>query len=253
MVTQRLRYLSGQVYLGLRNNSGRSDSLEFLGNVSELMVQFQENVVSHYSSQVPERPKDEEVANQSEASITLTLEDTRKENIAIAMRGSILSESSGSASAEEHTAPAAGKYFELNKNLITSITSITSDPSGTTFVAGTDYVADPPSNLIYVPTGSALAGDPILVNYSYPASDTISAFNAQVEYYYLLYKGVNAAFDNAPVTARIFKVRFKPLQQTELISKDFEKYQLQGSVLFDSLNKTANCGGYYEETQTQDA
>jgi hypothetical protein len=249
-MVQRLSYLSGRLSLGAYTGTTSAPTdLRFLGNCPEITIQPQENVAEHFSSQVPERPKDEIVQNQSMMTLTVTLEDTNKNNVALAMRGSITSSNSGTASAEAITAPAAGNYFQLSKPFFTAITSITSDPAGTTFDVGDDYVVEAPG-LIYVPSGSTLAGTDILVSYTYPAMDAIKAFNADVEYYYLSYVGLNAAFNNAPVAAKMFKVRFKPTQQLQLVSQDFEKYQLQGEILYDAVNSAD--GGFYVQYQTQD-
>lgn len=247
MVAQRLQYLSGKLFLGTRNASGRSDSLRFLGVVSELVLSPTEETIQHRDMTVPTRPVDSMIQTGTMAKLNIILDDTSSQNIALAFQGSITSTTAGTVTDESHTAPAVGGYFELDRNFIASVTSITPDPTGTAFVAGTDYVADPPSNLIYVPTGSALAGDPILVDYSALADDTIKGFNSPVSQYYLRYVGINSE-DNKPVDCRFFKVRFPPASQMELISKDYQRYTLNCECLYDALNSAS--GGYYETIQT---
>lgn len=245
-MAQRLEYLSGKVYLGLRNASGKSDSLSFLGAVSEFTFSPKEESITHKDPTIPTRPEDDLIQTGVMADLTIILDDTSTENTALAFQGSISTTAGGTITDESHTAPSAGSYFELNRQFVGAVTSISPDPSGTAYVANTDYVANPPSNLIYVPTGSAMAGDEILVDYTALSQDVIHGFNSDVLYYYLRYEGINS-FNMEPVAQNFYKVRFPPVAQTELISTNYQKYSLTGKCFYDSLN--AASGGFHSKAQ----
>ena len=146
-MAQRLEYLSGKVFLGLRNASGSSDSLRFLGTVSTFTFTPSEESITHRDTTVPTRPEDDLIQTGTMAMLAMTLDDTSTENTALAFQGSITRNAAGTVTDESHTAPAVGSYFMLNRNFVGALTAISPAPTGTAFVANTDYVADPPSNM----------------------------------------------------------------------------------------------------------
>ena len=230
------KYFRGQGRVLIRAVTDSVDKLRFVGNVSDLQITTQQQKTDHQESYTGERRTDLRMVTQTSVTLSITLEDTQKQNWQLALKASTAAQAGATVSAESHTAPLAGEYFPLAKKNITSITSITSDPAGTTFVAGTDYVATPPSNLIYVPTGSALVSDPILVNYVAGAADVIFTFNATDTDYYLYFDGLNTVDSDAPVVIEIFKVNFDSAGQMALISDNLFNFQLNATALYDTAN-----------------
>lgn len=246
------KYFRGQGKVLIRATSGSNDSLRYVGNCSELMFNTNETFQEHQESYTGERRTDLRFKTQTQVTITVTMENTIKENWQLALKGSTTAQAGATVTAESHTAPAVGNYFALNKKYVTTLTSITSDPSGTTFVAGTDYVHEGTSNLIYVPAGSALAGDAILVNYTAGAADIVSSFNATATDYYLYFDGLNTVDSNKPVVVEAFKVSLNTTQQIALISDNLTQLQLQGTILYDpayDVSGGADFGGFFKITQ----
>lgn len=245
--TQRYFRGQGRVYLGERNATGGFDSLRFLGNCPELMLDTPQTYEDHKESYTGQNGIDLRILNQTQVNTTLTLENTVKENWAFAFKGSVSAQAGATVTGEEITAPTAGNYFALAKKVISSVTSITSDPTGTTFVAGTDYELALPSNLVRVPTGSALAGDPILVNYVAGSAEVITPFTQAEKELYLYFDGLNTVEGQNPVVVELFKVNFAAAAQISLISDSLTQMQLTGTTLFDPLNIAE--GGYFKITQ----
>ena len=245
------KYFRGQGKVLIRLATGDNDSLRFVGNVSDLSISTTQNKQDHQESYTGERRTDLRMVTTTNVTISMTLENTVKENWQLAFKGSYVAQSGSTVTNESHTAPAVDNYFALDKKYITTMTSITSDPAGTTYVAGTDYIATPPSNLIYVPSGSSMAGDAILANYTCGAAEVVSAFNATNSEYYLYFDGLNTVDSNKPVVVEVFKVDLDPAQQTALISDNLVQFQLQGTALYDVANDTtgADFGGFFKVTQ----
>jgi hypothetical protein len=248
-MAQRYYRGQGKVFLGARNATGGTDSVRFLGNCPELMIDTTQNYQEHKESYTGDRNIDLRILTDTEVGVTVTMENTVKENWALAYKGSIALQAGATVTEEAHTAPAVGNYFALNKKNVTTLTSITSAPAGTTHVAGTDYVHVAPSNLIYVPAGSALAGDDILANYTAGNAETINTFTQNETNLYLIFEGLNTVESMKPVTIELFKVNFSTTSQLSLISDDLIQMQLQGRVLFDELRSAE--GGYFSVTQLE--
>ena len=247
------KYFRGQGRLFIRAATGSDDNLRFVGNVSDVQINTQQQKTDHQESYTGEKRTDLRILTQTNVTMQMTLEDTMKENWQVALKASTSAQAGATVSAESHTAPAVGGYFALDKKNITAITSITSDPAGTTFTAGTDYIAKLPSNIIEVPSGSTLAGDAILVNYTAAAADVIGAFNATDTEYYLYFDGLNTVDGNSPVVVEMFKVNLDSAAQLMLISDNLLQLQVNGTLLYDTANDTtgADFGGFFKVTQTQ--
>jgi hypothetical protein len=247
------KYYRGQGSLYIRDASLATNSYFNVGNVKELLVQTVENYTNHSETATGEKRIDLRIKTTTEVTSTITLESTRKENWAVALKAGLSAVAGATVSAEAITAPAVGNYFSLKNKNITSITSITSSPAGTTYVAGTDYIVSPLSGMIYVPAASALAGLPILANYVAGAVDVISAFGATAKNYYLYFDGLNTVDSKVPVVVELFKVQFDSLAVLSLISDNLTEFQMKANALYDATYDTiaVPAGGFFRVTQTQ--
>lgn len=243
------RYFRGQgkVYLGERNATGGFDALRFLGNCPELMLDTPQTYEEHKESYTGQNGIDLRILTQTQVTTTLTLENTVQENWAFAYKGSITAQAGATVTDEAIAAPAVGNYFALSKKVVSAVTSITSDPAGTTFTEGDDYELALPSNLVRVPTGSTLAGTDILVNYTAGDAEVITPFTQAEKELYLYFDGLNTVEGQNPVVIELFKVNFAASAQLALISDSLTQMQLTGTALFDPLNNAD--GGYFKITQ----
>ena len=246
------KYFRGQGRLFVRAATGSNDSLRWVGNVSDLMINTTQNKQDHQESYTGERRTDLRMVTTTQVTFSATLENTIKENWQLAFKGSAASQAGATITNESHTAPAVGGFFALSKKYISAMTSITSDPAGTTYTAGTDYITALPSNIIEIPSGSTMAGDAILCNYTCGTADVVGAFNATSADQYFYFDGLNTVDSNKPVVIEIFKVDLDPAQQISLISDNLTQFQMQGTVLYDVTNDQvgADFGGFFKVTQT---
>lgn len=243
------RYFRGQgrVYLGERNAAGGVDSLRFLGNCPELMLDTPQTYDEHKESYTGESRIDLRILTQTSVNVTVTLENTVKENWALAFKGTVSAQAGATVTGESHTAPAAGSYFALDNKVVTAVSAITSDPAGSSFVAGDDYELNLPSNLVYVPTGSTLASTAVLVDYTAGAAEVISGLTQSEKELYLYFDGLNTTESENPCVVELFKVQFNTAAQMALISDQLTNFQMTGAALYDPLN--AADGGFFKITQ----
>lgn len=254
-VTNRYFRGQGSVYIGSRSATGRPVSLRPVGNVPQLQLSTSKNFTDHMENETGDNRIDLRISTQTMVTATMTLENINKENLMLAFNGSTTAVSGATVSAESRTAY-KGRAFPLAKANITSFTSLTSDPAGTTYVAGTDYVITPPSNIVFIPTTSAIAdAAAVLANYVAGASEIVNAFNATSEDFYLYFDGLNTVDSKKPVIVELFKCSFDPAAQTDLIGDNLVSLELQTTVLYDALNDsaTADFGGFFRITQNQPA
>ena len=170
---------TGTVYMAPVNDSGvKTGAFRQVGDAYPLSVQVQTDQIKKKSRMV-------ERAGQVIAARTkigddgisgnLTLHEWNAANLAWALSGSAsaLTAVGATITAEAVTAPAAGEYVQLGggtpRRNISAVT-VTSSPSGTTYVSGTDYAIDATLGLITLVEGGGIdAADPILVTYTYAA------------------------------------------------------------------------------------
>jgi hypothetical protein len=183
---------------------------------------------------------------------SMTLENINKENLLLAFDGSTTTVSGATVTAEAHVAY-KGRAFPLNKANITAFTSLTPDPAGTAYTAGSDYIITPPSNIIYIPPTSTIDdADPVLANYTCGSSEVVYAFNSAPTDKYLFFDGLNTVDTKKPVIVELFKCSIDPAAQTALIADDLINLELSMTVLYDTLNDKsgADFGGFFQVTQT---
>lgn len=248
------RYFRGQgnLFIGERDASGRPVSLRPVGNVPQLALSIQKNRTDHMESQSGDKRIDLRIDTGLNVTASMTLENIDKENLLLAFDGSTTTVAGATVTAESHVGY-KGRAFALDKANITTFTSLTSDPSGTTHVAGTDYIITPPSNIVFIPTTSAIDdADPLLANYVAGSSEVVYAFNQTPTDKYLFFDGLNTVDSKKPVIVELFKCSIDPAAQTQLIADDLISLELNMTLLYDTLNDTtgADSGGFFRVTQT---
>lgn len=108
---------------------------------------------------------------------SLTLREWNAANLAWALSGTatLLNAAEATLTAVSYTMPKPGEYIQLggdtpHRNV--TVTAMTSDPAGTSYVAGTDYAVDAVTGLITSVAGSALATGLVKVLITYKAAAT---------------------------------------------------------------------------------
>lgn len=152
----------------------------YVGNTPEVNMTIESEELDHYSSDDGIREKDQSVALEVNRTGTMVCDDIQSENLALFFFGST-SQVSTAASAglsENFDAIFKGSSIKLGVTAQNPVgymgvenVSVTSNPIGTTFVEGTDYVVDVESGLVDILlTGSIPDASNIIINYDVRSS-----------------------------------------------------------------------------------
>lgn len=106
-----------------------------------------------------------------------------------------------------------------------------------------DYDVDLKNGVLKFYEGAVFSdGASLRANYVSGSSEKIYAYTEPNQELSLLVKGVNIAEDDAPVRTTIFKCRLKPVNEWVVIgsNNEFNRYQIDGEVLYDDLQPEAS-------------
>ncbi len=242
----RLYRGQGQVFLATRI-SGKPAGLEFIGNVSELMLNPQTEKIEHTESQTGNNSVDKVIERALKVEMSMTIDSMASNNLARMVFGTVTTDAAATITAEAHKAY-VGKYLILDNINVQTFTSLTDVGATTTYVAGTDYeVIDLAAGTILILQGGAITeGQDVEANYATGDSEVVSAFSKPNVEYWLRFNGLNTAENNNPVVIDCFKVRFAPADDVPIINDDdFAEYKQSGDCLFDSCQPVDGKLGRY--------
>ena len=225
----------GRVYLGKRDINGNPIEVRSPGNVAELKLSLKTDVLEHYESQSGQRSLDHRMIKSKSATINLSIEEFTKENLALALYGTHVATASGTVTDEliGGAVPVVGdRYFLAHPKVSTLILK---DSTGTpaTLTLGTHYTADTDFGAIQFLDTTGLTA-PYKASYAFGDVSEIGIFTQPLPERYLRLEGLNTAQGNAKVLVELYRVAFDPLKELALISTEYNKFDLEGSLLADS-------------------
>ncbi len=225
----------GRVYLGKRDSNGNPIEVRSPGNVAELKLSLKTDVLEHYESQSGQRSLDHRMIKSKSATINLSIEEFTKENLALALYGTHVATASGTVTDEPigGAVPVVGdRYFLAHPKVSTLILK---DSTGTpaTLTLGTHYTADTDFGAIQFLDTTGLTA-PYKASYAFGDVSEIGIFTQPLPERYLRLEGLNTAQGNAKVLVELYRVAFDPLKELALISTEYNKFDLEGSLLADS-------------------
>ncbi len=225
----------GRVYLGKRDINGNPIEVRSPGNVAELKLSLKTDVLEHYESQSGQRSLDHRMIKSKSATINLSIEEFTKENLALALYGTHVATASGTVTDEPigGAVPVVGdRYFLAHPKVSTLVVK---DSAGTpaTLTLGTHYTADTDFGAIQFLDTTGLTA-PYKASYAFGDVSEIGIFTQPLPERYLRLEGLNTAQGNAKVLVELYRVAFDPLKELALISTEYNKFDLEGSLLADS-------------------
>lgn len=121
---------------------------------------------------------------------------------------------------------------------------VTSDPAGTTYVAGTDYEVVN-LGIVILPTGNISASDDLLVNYTSKAVGKVEAIVGAQDEYEIVLAGINEAQADAPFTVECYRVKLSLPTSVALIADEFASLPIEGELLADSTITSSTESKFY--------
>lgn len=229
-------YFSGQGKLFVAPLvNGVPGQFRWLGNVPDFKPSFDTSKIEHKESYSGQRLLDKVITTENKSKVTAELEDWSKENLALAVRGSVNSVNAGTVTTgKPETSPAglvAGSIWALEHQKVSAV--VIKDSAATPVTVDTaDYVVDPDFGTVTIVdvTGYTL---PFTASYSYGAVDNIAFFTQPIQEVALRFEGVNTADGNKKVLAEIYRVALDPTKDLGLITNDLGKFNLEGNALVD--------------------
>lgn len=229
-------YFSGQGKLFVAPLvNGVPGQFRWLGNVPDFKPSFDTSKIEHKESYSGQRLLDKVITTENKSKVTAELEDWSKENLALAVRGSVNAVNAGTVTTgSPETSPAglvAGSIWALKHQKVSAV--VIKDSAATPVTVDTaDYVVDPDFGTVTIVdvTGYTL---PFTASYSYGAVDNIAFFTQPIQEVALRFEGVNTADGNKKVLAEIYRVALDPTKDLGLITNDLGKFNLEGNALVD--------------------
>lgn len=229
----------GKLYISDRDSvTGQPvGGFRWLGNVPQLKISTETQETTHTESYTGDQLEDLVIYTQKKCGVMFTLEEFSKENLALALQGTVTSFATATISAEAQVA-VPGRSFRLNRANITTFNSLTGVGGTPSYVNGTDYIVSLASGVVTIPPGSAIvASTNVLANYIAGASDKVSTFTTSITSRWLFFEGLNTADGRKPVLLDFYKVNLKPQKEWDLIQNDqnLSRLDMEGKVLYDAL------------------
>ncbi|MDP2431461.1 MAG: hypothetical protein Q8O33_05470 [Pseudomonadota bacterium] len=225
----------GRVYLGKRDPNGLPVEVRSPGNVADLKLALKTEVLEHYESQSGQRSLDHRMIKSKSATITLAIEEFTKENLALALYGTHVTTTGGTVTDEPvgGTVPVVGDRYFLAHPKVSSLVVKDSAATPATLALGTHYTADVDFGALQFLDASGFT-PPLKASYAFGDVSEIGIFTQPLPERYLRLEGFNTAQGNARVLVELYRVAFDPLKELALISNDYNKFELEGSLLADS-------------------
>ena len=225
----------GRVYLGKRDAMGNPIEVRSPGNVAELKLSLKTDVLEHYESQTGQRTLDHRMVKQKSATVNLTIEEFTKENLALALYGNFVTGAAGTVTGEPlgGVAPVIGDRYFLAHPKVSTLVVTDSATTPATLALGTNYTAETDFGALQFLEITGFTA-PFKASYAFGVATEIGIFTQPLPERYLRLEGLNTAQGNAKVLVELYRVAFDPLKEISFISDEYNKFEMEGSLLADS-------------------
>lgn len=201
------------------------------GNCPEFTLTFNEDKKEMLDSEDSGGGVVTSVSRVSSVTGSVSSYSISKENLAIAMRGLVSTESTDAVTGEKAV---ANEYaFIQFAKVPTQDSIVVKDEAETdTFVAGVDYEVQS-SGITIIAGGDISDGETISLSYTPKGSIIVESLSETPKEYVLVFNGLNEANSDEPVEVTCHKVKFSPASALSLIGDDFATIPLEFDVLKD--------------------
>ncbi|MEM0953290.1 MAG: hypothetical protein AAGI24_04040 [Pseudomonadota bacterium] len=235
----------GPVYFKVKGNDG---GLFPIGNCSNLEVSFDEEEQSLRDFTSPGGGNANILTSISAVSGNLVMHDYSADNLALALRGSVVQETAGAVSDEPHSTNGVdGEFipFDFIRDATQPLTVTLTDTSA--LAEGTDYSVEN-NGIIVIGTG-AIDATGILVDYTKAVSEVMESLTDAGGEYELVFNGLNEAQSGKAVDIRMHRVKFSPAQGLSFIGEEFGEMSVDFELLSDQTITGAGISRFMKVSQ----
>ena len=242
MADNQLFSFQGRVNLGARGSNGKIAAPKWVGDAT-LSVAVETESVEHKESFSGQRIVYGRLATGKSATVTLTLFEATRENLAIALYATEVETAAGAVTAEAFPDDVVvDTVYALDRPFVSNL--VLTDVSSTTLQEGVHYVLENAEAGHVKFLDLASFTQPISAAYDYQGVTELGILNATPPERWVQLVGVNT-LNNEPVIVDLFRVRFDPASQLPMHNEEFGSFELTGSALVDALMAAdSNIGGF---------
>ncbi|MBE9400946.1 hypothetical protein IQR32_06200 [Acinetobacter albensis] len=216
--------LQGELFLAKMIN-GQPSAFLPIGNTPELQIQITSETTDHYESKTGLRAKDAVLRKQTGVTISGTLEEVTKENLAMVLSGKTLEIPEATVPESTIGAVKAGEMIDLGLRNLSDVafkgpadTAITADKYILDAVFGTVVFNEAITDVKWSGKSGAITRTTIATNLG--------------EEYRFFFKGVDT-YQGDKVAVTLWRVELSPETEFDLIHEDFASYEIEGECLAD--------------------
>lgn len=226
-------------FQALDANDNPTGPLLFVGNADAVKVSMKVERKEKRESQSGLNLLVRSKVTQLGGDISVSVNETHRQNLEFFLFGTSVTRDAVSNHADENKIPAASAAEEIYRLEYQNVTdvSITDDGAANAVVATNKYEVDGVYGKIKVV--SDLGTGPFTVHYDAPAIDVIPAFQHSGRSFLYRHEGLNTGNnEDEPYLIQFYKVQLDPVTDMDLITDDFGKFEIKGTLLASTWKAT---------------
>lgn len=236
----------GPVFTADRDGSGNPINFAWAGNAPEATIGLSTDTLTHKESYTGNRTTDARIITELTATISITVDDFKESNFAMASYGTAAAISGAAVTGEAvlSTIPVVGERYALKSTGRVSAVTL----KGNAIAISSSLYSIDASGVIVFSDITGIAA-PITADYTNAASRQVGVFKTSPPEKHVRVDGYNTARtvsgDFERVVAEAFKTRLDPLENLGLINDEFGTMVINGSVLVDTTKSAASATGQF--------
>lgn len=241
-------YYSGQgnILVSKRDTSGKATTWWMLGNAPKADVKFTVERRKHKESRSGQRLIDKVQTVTKGGTLELTLEDIRKDNVALYVMGKRVTQAGSTVTNEVLPALVAGSIVKLAKQNVTALTIKDSAATPVTLTLNTHYrILDADWGLVEILSLPIFVA-PIKADYTSGSIDVVTALEGNDDDEYEVYipaTNTEGEPDDQKIGFHIYRVVFNPTDLISLINEEQAQFNITAEILRDGARATNSAFG----------
>lgn len=239
--------LQGKVFLGERLANGKPGAMHWVNDAGLLNIAGTQSEETRKESYSGLRQTSATLSTGVEVAFNLTLHHGSAKNLALGLYGTVRDVAAGAVTGEAlPEGLATGDFIMLDRGNVSTLVLNDSAATPVPLVEDTNYRIDSaPGGMIEL-LDVATFTQPFTADYEYTASTDVTMFTQAPPVRYLMLDGTNTVDGSGErVRVRLYKLKFNPVGQLDLINDTFAEISLSGTALLDTTAaEDAALGGY---------